>query len=124
MTAKPFVETETALIPEGYFTMGDDAHRPDERPAHRVWISTFRMALRPVTNEEYAAFLAATPHEPPRFWEDPIFNAPGQPAVRPCGTGTEFYADRLRCAAAPPSPTPSRQIEQRTSPGKTAICLA
>ena len=61
--------------------MGDDAGRPDERPAHRVWVSAFRLALLPVSNREYAAFLMATRHEAPRFWDEPRFNAPDQPVV-------------------------------------------
>jgi formylglycine-generating enzyme required for sulfatase activity len=72
---------ETTLIPEGEFTMGDDNGRPDERPTHRVYVSAFRMAALPVTNEDYALFLAATAHEPPRFWDDPAFNRPSQPVV-------------------------------------------
>jgi len=61
--------------------MGDDAGRRDERPSHRVWLSAFRLALLPVTNREYAAFLQATGHEPPRFWLDARFNAQDQPVV-------------------------------------------
>ncbi len=61
--------------------MGDDSGRPDERPAHQVWLSAFRMAIVPVTNREYAAFLEATRQEPPRFWHDARFNAPDQPVV-------------------------------------------
>ncbi len=61
--------------------MGDDRHLPDERPAHRVHISAFRLALVPVTNAEYASFLEATAHEAPRFWQDERFNAPDQPVV-------------------------------------------
>ena len=68
-------------IPDGPFLMGDDAGRPDERPAHRVWVRAFRMALVPVTNGDYASFLAATGHHPPRFWDEPRFNAPDQPVV-------------------------------------------
>jgi iron(II)-dependent oxidoreductase len=74
-------DVATALIPEGPFVMGDDAGRPDERPAHRVLVSAFRLALLPVTNREYAGFLAGTGHEPPRFWDDERFTAPGQPVV-------------------------------------------
>ena len=67
--------------------MGDDNGRPDERPAHRTTLTAFRLAVLPVTNEDYARFLAATPNgptgdtEPPRFWDDPAFNAPRQPVV-------------------------------------------
>jgi formylglycine-generating enzyme required for sulfatase activity len=72
---------ETVLIPAGPFTMGVNNGRPDERPAHRVTLSAFRMAVLPVTNEDYAAFLAATGHEAPRFWDDAAFNRTRQPVV-------------------------------------------
>ncbi len=81
MKAEFAVEIDTALIPAGPFVMGDDGGRADERPAHRVWLGAFRMALLPVTNRQYAAFPAATGHEPPRFWDDSSFNAPDQPVV-------------------------------------------
>ena len=77
MTPRP----ETVLIPAGPFTMGDDSARPDEAPAHRVTLSAFRIAVLPVTNEEYAAFLKATGNDAPRFWDDRAFNQPRQPVV-------------------------------------------
>ena len=95
MTTHTIPEVTTALIPEGPFIMGDDASRPDERPAHRVWLSAFRLALLPVTNREYASFLAATGHEPPRFWQDPRFNAPDQPAVGVSWFDAVAYCDWL-----------------------------
>ena len=55
--------------------------RPDEAPTHRVTLSAFRIAVLPVTNADYAPFLAATGHKPPRFWDDPAFNSPRQPVV-------------------------------------------
>jgi formylglycine-generating enzyme required for sulfatase activity len=61
--------------------MGDDNALPDERPAHRVYVSAFRLAVLPVTNAEYAAFLNASSRVAPKFWHDPKFNAPGQPVV-------------------------------------------
>ncbi|MPZ50884.1 MAG: SUMF1/EgtB/PvdO family nonheme iron enzyme [Dehalococcoidia bacterium] len=70
-----------ALIPAGSFVMGNDAGRPDERPAHRVTLAAFRAAVRPVSNAEYALFLSATGHEPPPFLDDERFNAPEQPVV-------------------------------------------
>ncbi len=72
---------QTVTIAEGPFTMGDDGQRADERPAHRVFVSAFRMAVLPITNDDYAAFLAATAHEPPRFWDDARFSRPRQPVV-------------------------------------------
>lgn len=77
----PTNQIQTVLISAGSFTMGDDHQRPDERPAHRLHVSAFRMAVEPVTNVAYAAFLAATGHEPPRFWDDAAFNHPRQPVV-------------------------------------------
>ena len=67
--------------------MGDDnapngsVGRPDERPAHPVTLSAFRLAILPVTNDDYTRFLQAADAEPPRFWHDPAFNAPRQPVV-------------------------------------------
>lgn len=61
--------------------MGDDNGRPDERPAHRVALSAFRIAVLPVTNQDFARFLEATDHEPPRFWDDPAFIRLQQPVV-------------------------------------------
>jgi len=81
MGTRTSVAPETAVVPGGWFRMGDDAGRPDERPVHDVYVSAFRLALLPVTNREYARFLAATAHEEPRFWREDAFNAPDQPVV-------------------------------------------
>jgi sulfatase modifying factor 1 len=59
----PFVR-----IAEGWFVMGSDDGPEDERPAHRVWVDAFDLAVYPVTCEEYAAFMRATGHEQPREW--------------------------------------------------------
>ncbi len=88
----PVRQLETVLIPAGAFTMGDDAGRPDERPAHRVALSAFRIAVLPVTNEDYAGFLAATAGELPRFWDDPAFNHSRQPVV-----GVSWYEATAYC---------------------------
>ncbi len=77
-TGMAFVE-----LPAGEFKMGSDAgHYDDERPVHTVRVSAFRMGLYPVTNAEYAKFLAAHPGaRPPIFWYDSQFNDPRQPVV-------------------------------------------
>lgn len=72
---------EMRRINAGEFAMGDAHGRPDERPVHNVYVSAFELAVLPVTNAEFARFLAATGHEPPRFWEDARFNAREQPVV-------------------------------------------
>jgi formylglycine-generating enzyme required for sulfatase activity len=68
-------------IDPGDFTMGDAGRRPDERPAHRVYIPAFRAAVAPVTNAEYLVFVRATGAPAPPFAEDPRFNPPEQPVV-------------------------------------------
>jgi formylglycine-generating enzyme required for sulfatase activity len=95
MTVHAITEVATALIPEGPFTMGDDGHLPDERPAHRVHVSAFRLALVPVTNADYASFIDATGHAAPKFWLDERFNAPGQPVVGVTWLDAVAYCDWL-----------------------------
>ncbi len=72
---------ELLPLPGGYFGMGDDRGRADERPAHLVELAPFRVARTPVTNAEYGCFLAETGHAPPRFWGASGFAAPAQPVV-------------------------------------------
>jgi formylglycine-generating enzyme required for sulfatase activity len=47
-------------IPGGSFSMGSDAHYPEEAPAHRVSVSGFRMDTTNVTNEQFAVFVRDT----------------------------------------------------------------
>jgi formylglycine-generating enzyme len=49
-------------IPGGTFRMGSDHHYPEERPAHRVTVDGFWIDRHPVTNVEFARFVAATHH--------------------------------------------------------------
>jgi formylglycine-generating enzyme len=55
-------------IPAGRFLMGSTDGQDDERPVHEVEISSFDLAVYPVTQQEYAQFLAATGHTIPRDW--------------------------------------------------------
>ena len=48
------------FLPAGSFLMGSDRHYPEERPAHKVSVSGFRIDETAVTNRDYAAFVAAT----------------------------------------------------------------
>jgi formylglycine-generating enzyme len=72
-------------IPAGWFLMGTPdaiaAGRDDERPAHRVWVDSFELAVFQTTNEEYALFLSGTRHPVPPSWDDASFNHPRQPVA-------------------------------------------
>jgi formylglycine-generating enzyme len=47
-------------VAAGDFRMGSDAHYPEEAPVHRVHVDGFRIDRHPVTNRQFAAFVAAT----------------------------------------------------------------
>jgi formylglycine-generating enzyme required for sulfatase activity len=49
-------------IPGGAFRMGSDEHYPEEQPAHRVTVDGFWIDRDPVTNSDFAEFVAATSH--------------------------------------------------------------
>ncbi len=68
-------------VPAGWFQMGWEQGHPGERPRHRVWLGAFAIARAPVTNRDYARFLAETGAIPPAWWEDPRFSDPEQPVV-------------------------------------------
>jgi sulfatase modifying factor 1 len=84
----------SAIVPAGWFGMGCNTGRSDERPAHRVYLHAFAVALLPVTNAEYARFVAAG-HPCPRFWHDLRFNAPDQPVVGVTWADAVAYCDWL-----------------------------
>jgi sulfatase modifying factor 1 len=68
-------------VAAGPFTMGWAGGVPAERPAHTVWVDTFRIAPTPVTNADWARWLDATGARPPAFWGVRGFDAPDQPVV-------------------------------------------
>ena len=68
-------------IPAGWFWMGSDLHFEWEKPRHRVYVDNFEIATTAVTRREYAEFLVATKHEPPKGWTEAAFSNPDQPVV-------------------------------------------
>jgi formylglycine-generating enzyme len=78
-----FTEPRMATIPEGWFTMGSENGRDDERPAHRVWIDRLELGIYQVTRAEYAYFLRETRRAAPPFWDHPNFQERLQPVVGP-----------------------------------------
>jgi len=73
----------TAFVEGGVFILGANvASFEDEGPPQRIDVPAFRIGIYPVTNREYARFLAAEPQHPrPRYWYDPRFNNPSLPVV-------------------------------------------
>lgn len=83
LRAAEFTPPRVTPIPEGWFTMGSENGRDDEKPAHRVWIDAFALGTYQVTRAEYACFLRPTRRAAPPFWEEPNFQDPQQPVVGP-----------------------------------------
>ncbi len=79
--------------------MGNDAGRADERPAHRVVVRPFCVAIRPVSNAGYAAFVAATGHDASPFGGDARFAAPELPVVGVSWFDAVAYCDWLSARA-------------------------
>ncbi len=95
MAAKSTLQPHTVVVAAGRFMMGDGAGRSDERPAHPVYVSAFSIATHAVTNAEFAAFVDAAGHEPPRFWADHRFNGADQPVVGVSWFDAVAYCDWL-----------------------------
>ncbi len=89
------IEPEMERIPEGWFGMGCESGRDDEKPLHRVWVDAFELAAHQVTNEEFGCFLVATRHPEPPCWTDASFNHPRMPVVAVSWHEAVAYCDWL-----------------------------
>jgi formylglycine-generating enzyme len=52
--------TELVELPGGTFLMGTDRHYPEEAPQHERHVAPFAIERHPVTNAQFAEFVAAT----------------------------------------------------------------
>ena len=52
---------EMALLPGGWFEMGNDDGESDEAPVHRVWVDSFLIDRYEMTQEAYSKFVLANP---------------------------------------------------------------
>jgi iron(II)-dependent oxidoreductase len=69
-------------VAAGRFLMGTPDGYDDEGPEQWVDLPDFAIGVYPVTNQEYAAFLAACPwHAVPRYWYSLRLNNPSGPVV-------------------------------------------
>lgn len=73
-------------IPGGVFQMGETAYYPEERPTREVAVAGFWIDRHPVTNEQFARFVAATRYvtqaEQPDAQGSMVFQEPAQPATQ------------------------------------------
>ena len=64
-------------------------------PPHQVLLDTYHIDRHEVTNEQYRAFLNATGHPEPRFWNQSGLNGDSQPV-----TGVSWHDARTYCGWA------------------------
>ena len=104
-------------IPAGRFLMGDAAGegQDDERPVHGVEVDAFECAVHPVTQAEYAAFLLATGHHPPRDWPSTL-EATALPVTGVSWLDAEAYCD-WRAAIGRPVRLPTEAEWERAARG-------
>ncbi len=68
-------------VPPGRFQMGSESGRADEAPVRLAEVGAFRLGRTPVTNAQYAPFLASGRAASPPWWRDAAFAAAAQPVV-------------------------------------------
>jgi iron(II)-dependent oxidoreductase len=99
------------LVPGGVCTLGtstDPWSWDNERPAHAVEVASFRIDVLPVTNAQYASFVAAGGYHDPTYWtKDGWAQVHGDGITAPLfwsDDGAGWYARRRfgRVEALPP----------------------
>jgi len=116
-TRSEVIEPVMMRIQEGWFWMGCETGRDDEKPVHRVWVDAFELAACQVTNEEYARFLAATGNPSPSCWSDSSFNHPKMPVVAVSWHEAVSYCDWLSHATGKAYRLPSEAEWERAARG-------
>ncbi|MGH3724415.1 MAG: ergothioneine biosynthesis protein EgtB [Mycobacterium sp.] len=74
-SGRPGIAGSSVLVPEGSFVLGVDAvdepfSLDNERPAHVMHLTSFRIGRVPVTNAEWTAFMADGGYQRQEFWTD------------------------------------------------------
>ena len=111
------IEPVMVRVPEGWFWMGCEIGRDDEKPVHRVWLDAFELAAYQVTNEEYACFLAAMRYPAPPCWDHPAFNHPRMPVVAVSWHEAVTYCEWLSRKTGQPYRLPTEAEWERAARG-------
>jgi sulfatase modifying factor 1 len=111
------LEPAMARIPSGWFLMGSETGRDNERPVHRVYVDGFELATRQVTNADYLRFVEDAGHEPPPSARQPGFDDPRQPVVAVSWLDAAAYCAWLARAAGRAYRLPTEAEWERASRG-------
>jgi formylglycine-generating enzyme required for sulfatase activity len=107
----------TRVVAGGRFVMGSAIGRDDQRPRHVVEVRAFALAVTPVTNAQFAQFLATAGREPPPWFRDPAFASPQQPVVGVTWDDACAYAEWLGATAGGAWRLPSEAEWERAARG-------
>jgi formylglycine-generating enzyme required for sulfatase activity len=99
-----------AGIPGGSAWIGYNHGFPDEAPAHVVYVPPFAIGVCPVTNRDYAAFLADACTPSPCYWNDARLNQDNQPVVGVTWSAAQAYCRWLTAGMRAAGMLPPGQI--------------
>ena len=111
------MEVELVALQGGAFRMGRARAGPDEPPVPLVDVARFRIAPRPVSNMEYAQFVAATGAPAPPFLSDRRFAEPRAPVVGVSWFDAVAYCAWLTNEAGVPARLPSESEREFAARG-------
>lgn len=117
------IEPVMVRVPEGWFWMGCEIGRDDEKPVHHVWVDAYELAVYQVTNEEYACFVAATRYPEPLRWNDSRFSHLKKPVVALSWHEAVNYCEWLNCETGKAYRLPSEAEWERAARGGTESSL-
>jgi len=106
-----------ASIAAGWFSMGCETGRDDEKPVHAVWLDAFELGTIAVTNAEYGVFLSSTNHARPLHWDDANFTDSRQPVVAVSWHDAVAYCHWLAKVTGKPYRLPTEAEWERAARG-------
>ena len=118
-TQSGILEPVMVRVPEGWFEMGCETGRDDEKPVHRVWVDTVEMGAYQVTNAEYGSLVAATSAAEPMNWKDANFNDAKMPVVGVSWHEAVSYCEWLNGVTGKRYRLPSEAEWERAARGGT-----